>query len=316
MVTRENVWFASGEAGCDAWLYLPAGASAERPVGGVVMAHGLGATKALYLDAPARAIAARGLAVLCFDYRYYGASGGAVREQVIPAAQIEDYRNALTALGLRPEVDAARLGVWGTSFSGGHVLHLGAHDPRVKAVVSQVPGLDIGRTAAEVLPPETLAGFAAIIAEERTRTFLGGDPVYIPLAAPAGEVALQPSDEGHAFLEEARRTVAPGFRNRVTLASIERVLEHAPGLVIDRIAPRPLLMILARGDTWTSPGLIREAFARAGEPKALLELEGTHYDVYTGPAAAEAASAAAEWFARHLGAGAAAAVEETQHVAA
>ena len=159
MTTRHDIWFSSGEARCHAWLFLPEGASAEAPVPGVAMAHGLGSIKALYLDPVARTIADAGVAVLCFDYRYYGESEGSPREQIVPSAQTEDYRNALTYLATRDEVDAERLGVWGTSFSGGHVLHLGAYDPRVKAVVSQVAGVDIWATAMQVLPPEALAAF-------------------------------------------------------------------------------------------------------------------------------------------------------------
>jgi len=266
------------------------------------MAHGIGSIKALYLDPFARTIADAGVAVLCFDYRYYGESEGVPREQIIPSAQIEDYRNALTYLATREEIDAERLGVWGTSFSGGHVLHLGAYDPRVKAVVSQVAGVDIWATAKQVLPPEGLEAFAQTITAERLRRFQGGEPAYIPLSAPAGEVALQPNTESYEFLEEAKRTVAPNFQNRVTVDSIERVLEHAPGLVIDRIAPKPLLMILAKEDSWTRPDLIREAFARASEPKQLIELEGGHHDVYNGPSQPLAAKAAADWFAVHLNA--------------
>jgi cephalosporin-C deacetylase-like acetyl esterase len=80
---------------------------------------------------------------LLFDYRHFGASGGEPRQRVSPHDQIEDYRIALTCLSLLPEVDADRLGVWGTSFSGGHVLHVGAYDPRVKVVVSQVGAMDV-----------------------------------------------------------------------------------------------------------------------------------------------------------------------------
>ena len=86
----------------------------------------------------------------------------------------------------------------------------------------------------------------------------------------------------------------------MTLSSIERLLEYAPVRVIDLVAPRPLLMILAKDDQITRPDLIREAFAQAGGPKDLIELEGGHYSVYNGAASETAANAVAEWFARHL----------------
>jgi fermentation-respiration switch protein FrsA (DUF1100 family) len=84
------------------------------------------------------------------------------------------------------------------------------------------------------------------------------------------------------------------------MSSLEAILEYASGRFIDLVAPRPLLMILARSDAIVPPDTIRQAFARAGEPKHLLEIEGGHYSVYNGPGAEEAGQAATEWFTEHL----------------
>ncbi|RWA53424.1 hypothetical protein AU476_13955 [Cupriavidus sp. UYMSc13B] len=86
------------------------------------------------------------------------------------------------------------------------------------------------------------------------------------------------------------------------MSSLEAILEYAPAKSIELIAPRPLLMILAKGDAITPPDSIRAAYARAGEPKRLLEIEGGHYTVYRGTGADEAGHAATEWFKTHLGA--------------
>jgi uncharacterized protein len=87
------------------------------------------------------------------------------------------------------------------------------------------------------------------------------------------------------------------------MSSFEAILEHAPARSIELIAPRPLLMILAKDDTISSSDLIRAAFARAREPKRLLEVEGGHYSVYPwskGQSWDQASQAAADWFAEHL----------------
>jgi uncharacterized protein len=131
-IEKRDIIFPSGDSYCAAWLFLPDGASPNAQVPGIAMAHGLGAVKEMYLEFFARNFADAGLAAVLFDYRYFGASGGEPRQRVAPHEQTEDYRSALTCLSLQPEVDADRLGVWGTSFSGGHVLHVGAYDPRVK----------------------------------------------------------------------------------------------------------------------------------------------------------------------------------------
>ncbi len=84
------------------------------------------------------------------------------------------------------------------------------------------------------------------------------------------------------------------------MSSLDAMLQHAPGRFIDLVAPRPLLMILARNDAIAPAQSIRDAFARAGEPKRLLEIDGGHYAVYTGRGADDAGQAATEWFTEHL----------------
>lgn len=298
---KRDVIFKSEGVDCAGWYFTPEGAG---PFPAVAMAHGMGAVKEMYIEPFAQAFAAAGIAVLLFDYRYYGASGGSPRSKIAPRDQIEDYRNALTWLSLQAEVDESRLGVWGTSFSGGHVLWLGAYDVRVKAVVSQVGAMDLYRNAQMVMPAEAFANSRAMSALDRKRRYAEGDtPFYIANASPpGGPPAMQVDQETYDWLMTAHATVAPSWRNEVTLCSLERIVEHAPALHIDRVSPTPLLMILATEDMWTPPELIREAFERAGEPKRLLEMEGGHYVVYEGEGQKQAAAAAADWFATHLGA--------------
>jgi fermentation-respiration switch protein FrsA (DUF1100 family) len=296
---RLDVEFRSGETSCAGWLYLPESARI-RPVPAVAMAHGLGAVKEMHLAPFAQAIASAGVAALVFDYRYYGASGGEPRQQLLPQSQLEDYRNALTWLGLHPDIDRDRLGVWGTSFAGGHALHLGAFDPRVKAVVSQVPSVDMTRNARAVLDAETWSAMTETIAADRVRRYPDGPPQYLPVAGPAGTLALQPDDETFAWLMDAHSVLAPTWENRISVESIERMAEYTTAYNTDKISPRPLLLIIADDDAWAPPALALEAFDKALEPKRLLRLPGGHYTVYGGEGQRAAAQAAAAWFADHL----------------
>jgi fermentation-respiration switch protein FrsA (DUF1100 family) len=298
---RRDVTFKSGQSYAAGWFYLPDGAGSQAGLPGVVMAHGVGATRDMFLEPIARRFADAGLAVLLFDYRGFGTSGGEPRQRVFPRDQIEDYRSALTWLSLEPEVDADRLGIWGTSFGGGTVLHVAAYDPLVKVVVSQVGAMDLHRITLDAMGPEQFAALQQLTVRERIRHATEGGEVYIPdIGKPDGELALQTDQESWDFAHEA---VSGSWRNQVTVSSFEAILEHAPAKSIELIAPRPLLMMLARDDTISSPELIREAFARAGEPKRLLELEGGHYALYPwskGTSADEAAQAATDWFTEHL----------------
>ena len=103
------------------------------------MAHGYAGVKEHGLERFARAFAEAGFVVLVHDHRNFGVSDGAVRHDIDPWRQIADWRRAISFLEAQPEVDAARIGIWGTSYAGGHVLVLGATDRRIRAVVSQVP---------------------------------------------------------------------------------------------------------------------------------------------------------------------------------
>lgn len=105
----------------------------------IILCHGFGATKEMGIDAFAEAFtSAIPVHALVFDNRCLGASDGLPRGEILPPLQISDYSDAITHAQLRPEVDPKRIGAWGTSYSGAHVLTVGAIDRRVKAVVSQV----------------------------------------------------------------------------------------------------------------------------------------------------------------------------------
>ena len=103
------------------------------------MAHGYSAVKEMYLDRFAEVFAEAGIGAVVFDNRNFGASDGQPRQEIDPWQQIRDYRDAITWASDLPEVDAERIGIWGSSYSGAHVLVVGATDRRVKCVVAQVP---------------------------------------------------------------------------------------------------------------------------------------------------------------------------------
>ena len=128
MSEREDLTFPSGEDTCAAWLYRPGAAAG--PVPCVVMAHGFTATRGDRLPAYAERFAAGGLAVLLFDYRHFGDSSGTPRQLLDIGRQQADYRAAVAFARTLEGIDAQRIGLFGTSFSGGHVVAVAAQDPR------------------------------------------------------------------------------------------------------------------------------------------------------------------------------------------
>jgi len=136
-----TLWLDVAGARLHAWLVTPA---TKPPWPLVAMAHGWAAVKEMNLDLFAAAISDAGLAALVFDHRGFGASSGLAGD-IDPELQIADYRAALSYAAELPEVDSNRLGVWGTSYSGGHVLRIAESDERVRAAVAQVPTISGGK---------------------------------------------------------------------------------------------------------------------------------------------------------------------------
>lgn len=298
---RRNVEFMSDGSLCRGWLYTPDRVAGKRSAG-IAMAHGFSGVKEMDLPLFAERFAATGFTTLVFDYRSFGESDGEPRGQLFPQQQIEDYRNAVTFLSLQPEVDPERIGVWGTSFSGGHVLHLGAFDRRLRAVVSQVPAVSVFANAQRVHQPEQLAHLQDMISQDRVERYRTGKVGRLPVVAPPGEPCMLPARSEYERLTRQSRE-APTWQNFLTTESLEKILEYSPGATVRWIAPTPLLLIVAGLDMLTPPDLTLDVYREAGEPKSLLWLRCKHHDVYDVPMYFEqACGAAVSWFGQHLGA--------------
>src|SRR5690349_11095765 len=145
---RRDLTFLSNGTPCAAWHLTGSGdafaTESGRPC--VVMAHGFGGTRDTGLLDYAEGFAAAGLDVLLFDYRGFGDSDGTPRQRVSYRRQRADYRAAVRAARALPGVDPARIVLWGTSYSGGHVLPVAVSDARIAAIISMTPAVD-GRAA-------------------------------------------------------------------------------------------------------------------------------------------------------------------------
>jgi pimeloyl-ACP methyl ester carboxylesterase len=135
-MNRRELRFESAGEKCAAELYLPD--SENPPV--VVMAHGFGAERSFRLPAFAERFAERGLAAFVFDYRGFGDSTG-TNQLVDPFRHRDDWLAAVDYVRELKSVDGDRIGLWGSSFSGGHVIETAARQD-VAAVAAQVPFVD------------------------------------------------------------------------------------------------------------------------------------------------------------------------------
>jgi len=283
------------------WHYLPDKCSGKCPT--IVMAHGYSAVKEMYLDKFAATFALGGLAAIVFDNRSFGASDGTPRQEIDPWQQIRDYRDAITYAETLPETDPARLGVWGSSYSGGHVLVVSAIDRRVKCVVSQVPLISGHANARRLIRADTFAGLHAMFDADRRDRYIGKEPAMIPVVSkdPAGPAAL-PTPDSWTWFTETSKARAPSWKNEVTMRSVEMFLEYEPGTYMAHISPTPLLVVVALQDHLTVSDAALAAYERALQPKKLVALRGGHFDTYVKDFSA-AAEPARDWFIEHLLAG-------------
>jgi pimeloyl-ACP methyl ester carboxylesterase len=248
----------------------------------------------------AEAFQQAGFHALVFDYRYLGESDGAQRGRIVPVEQQDDLRAALDWLQERPQVDASRIGMWGTSYSGGHTLVLTALDPRVKTAVVQAPALDLPRSLLALAGREGLQGVLALLASDHARRNAGQDGASIPIVAPGGELCLLPTPDSLAWFTQSSKT-APRWLNATPLESVARMVEYVPLALLHLIDPKPVRIIAARQDFLIPIGQVREAADRLGPSASIVEFDCGHFDFYPGRSHhAGAAARALEWFTAHL----------------
>ncbi len=296
---RRNIEFKSEGVTLRGWLYKPD--TGKGPFPAVVMAHGFSGVKEMTLDEYAEVFCAAGLAVLVYDNRCLGASGGRPRQDIDPTLQMRDYRSAITFVQSRRDVDAERIGVWGTSYTGGTVCAVAALDRRVRAVVSQVPFMNGHRNLQQFLPVTQMADFHRMLDDDRKRRVAGKQSQYMKMCSlDPDEPHLFPGEETynyiHRFVDNDPKCT---WQNKVTLRSIEYMLEYDVSGYMPLIGPTPLLMIISEQDTTTPIDIALDHFHQVTGPKKLVVVKTNHYGAYV-EKFDETSAAARDWFVEHL----------------
>lgn len=296
MVKRTDVEFeVDGGVKLRGWLFVPPG-EGRRPA--ITMAHGYAGVKEHGIEPFARAFAEAGFVALLHDHRGFGASEGVPRQDVDPWRQVADWRRAISYLESLEVVDPKRIGLWGTSYAGGHAIVLGATERRLRCVVAQVPTISGFEQGLRRIAPENIHLIEEMFAED-DRAQLRGEPPRrqaIVSADPAIPAAYRASDAIDFYLQPVPEGA---WENNVTVRSTRAARMYEPGHWIARVSPTPLLMVVATRDTITLTDLELAAYERALQPKRLVTIEGGHFDPYLGGFKASS-TAAVEWFRQHL----------------
>lgn len=290
-VETEKVRFYSEGVPLVGMLYLERRAG-RRP--GTVVCQGFGGLKEGTPPNIARHLASLGYVCLTLDYRGFGESGGPPG-RLIPREQIEDIRNGLSCLETRSEVDPARLGLYGTSFGGGHVSEVAAIDRRVKCTVATVSVTDGEAWLHAIQPYWHLVELLRRCEEDRRRRALTGEGERVDRFE-----IMYPDPKTRAFYE-AVFAEHPEQKVPLTLETVEATLGHRPIEHAERIRT-PIMWISAEADFLVPTSQSHEIYERCRSPhKELVRLEGAdHFSVYVGETFETVMRHAGGWFQKHL----------------
>ena len=297
-VRKDINFFIEDNTRIQGWLYLPMNDDVSYPA--IIMTHGFSAVKEMSLDKYAEVFAEAGFAVLVYDHRNLGASGGEPRYEIDPMQQVDGYSSAISWLSNLENINAESIGIWGSSYSGGHVLVVAAKDKRVKCVVSQTPFID-GLENARRLVGESMISMAShLIEKDKQERHAGKQPGMIPVVStrPFAPCVL-PTADAKEWFTKGQKECAPDWKNEVTLQSVQMLYDYKPGQYIRDIDSIPLLMIIASEDQLAPADLARSAFKNAKEPKQLCEVAGAHFDVYDNNFN-KTSVVARDWFIKYL----------------
>jgi pimeloyl-ACP methyl ester carboxylesterase len=270
---REKVWFTSDGTECAAWHYPGSNGAC------LIMAGGFAVTKEPATDLFAKRFSEAGFAVLAFDYRRRGDSGGLPRQVVSISEQLADWQAAIGFAATLPDVDPARIAIWGFSASGGHVFRVAARHPALAAAIAQTPNADgpaAARNAARHQQPLAMLRFAGRAALDAIGALAGRPPRLVPLAGKPGTVALLTTPDA----QDGGRALNPGgsypdWQQAVAARSALRIGFYRPGRYASRVRC-PLLVLVCDQDQSALAGPAVRAARRA--PRAeLVHLAGGHY---------------------------------------
>lgn len=297
----EETGFDSRGTRCAAW-YLRAERDAltgERGRPCVVMGHGFGATRDAGLLPFAERFAAAGADVLVFDYRGYGTSAGMPRQNVAHWRHRQDYHAAVAHARGLAGVDRERIVLWGSSYSGGHVVPVAAADGQVAAVIAQGAAMD---GVAALLEIGRYAGIGQLLKltahglRDVVGALLGRPPHLIPVVGPPGSLAAITAEGAETGY---RSIMGPTFRNEMCARGALVIPLNRPVTAAAKLRC-PIFLVVAEDDNICPPAGVRAVAAKAGAGAEVLALPSGHFGIYTGEMFARSAAAQVEFLQRTL----------------
>lgn len=290
---RENVDFYSNGTRCSAWLYLPYG-DKKCPI--IIMAHGLGGVREMWLDRYAERFAAAGYSCFLFDYRNYGASDGNKRQLINVKDQLVDWNNAINFIKKDERVDGNKVLIFGSSFSGGHAITLSAHRNDIKSAVAQCPYTDQWATI-KAISPVSIIKFIPYLVGDLLSCLTGYHPVMLKLADPRGKSALMAVPDYDKFLKRIPEN--SNFVNEAPARTILEFLKYSPSRYTKNV-DNPIYVAACLKDT-LAPAKATIRCAKRAKNVTIKEYDCGHFDIYFDNFFEEANRDYIEFFNRTVG---------------
>lgn len=280
MSYTELAFYSAGDR-CSAWHFAAEGEEFAGPAGRpvVVMAHGFGGTKDSGLEPFAQGFSGAGLEVVAFDYRGFGASEGQPRQSVSVDRQMADYRAAIAAAQRLPGVDRSRVVLWGSSFSGSHVLRVAAQCADVAAVIGMTPltsGLAASRAAVAHRDVASALRWTLAGVKSRVAVAAGRPPTLMPLAAEPGEPGALALDGAY---DSYTAIAGPTWRNEVDSAIGMELVQIRTGAAAKALKC-PVLIQIADFDRFVPANSVMKTAVRARAKVHHYPCD--HFDVWPG----------------------------------
>lgn len=292
--------FDSHGTRCAAW-HLPARSDTLTGARGrpcVVLGHGFGATRDAGLLPFAERFAQAGADVLVFDYRGYGTSAGTLRQNVAHRKHRQDYHCAIAHARALAGVDPERIVLWGSSYSGGHVVPVAAEDGRIAAVISQGAAMDGLVALLEIARYAGVGQLLKLTAHglfDAVGALLGRPPHLIPVVGPPGTLAAITAEGAESGY---RPIMGPTFRNEMCARGALIIPLNRPVTAAAKVRC-PMLLVLAEDDNICPPKSVRQVAIKAPHAE-LLALPSGHFDIYTGAMFARSVAAQVDFLTRTL----------------
>ncbi len=259
----------------------------------IILCHGFCGIQDILLPAFAEAFATAGFLAVTFDYRGFGASGGE-RGRLVPARQIDDILSVVAWVKTQPEADSKRIGLWGTSFGGCHVLGAAAGNPDIKGVVSQLAFADGEEIVTGKMSAEEKQGFIATLNKMADKQQTTGKEMFVAITRVLND------EESKTFFE-SNKACFPAMDIKIPFLTVRETLLYKPKDNAAKVTC-PVLTVVAGADTVNPPEQGVALYEAVGAQQKSLHVEegARHYEMYSGVHFDNIINRQIDWFKRFL----------------